>query len=110
MPKSTRTPRKKTYYQKPGRGKKILRWLLGILILVILTIFLSGNRSLLKLYSLHNEKNDLQKQKESVIQQKNQLEEEIHKLETDEQYLEGVAREEFNMKKKGEEDNKAFPK
>jgi len=110
MPKSTRSSRKKTYYQKPGRGKKILRWFLGILLLVILAIFLTGNRSLLKLYSLHLEKNELLKQKESVIQQKNQLGEEIDKLETDEQYLEQQAREIYNMKKKGEEDNKAVPK
>jgi cell division protein FtsB len=110
MLKTNRSSRKKTYFQKPDRGKKILRWSIGILLLIILIIFLTGNRSLLKLYSLHIEKNELQKQKESVIQQRNQLEEEIKKLETDEHYLEEVARDKFNLKKEGEEDNKAVAK
>lgn len=110
MLKTNRSSGKKTYYQKPDRGKKILRWSIGILLLIIIIIFMTGNRSLLKLYSLHTEKKELQKQKESVIQQKKQLEEEIKKLETDEHYLEEVARDKFNLKKKGEEDNKAVPK
>jgi cell division protein FtsB len=101
--------RKISYHQKSPRGKRILRWIIGIIILVILFIFLSGNRSLLKLYSLHHEKNELEKQKEAIIEEKERLENEIQKLETDDRYLEEVARDKFNMKKKEEEDNKAVP-
>ena len=91
------------YQQQPRRGKRILRWIIGVIVLVILFIFLSGNRSLLKLYSLHLDKHNLQQQKEELLQQQKELEVEIDKLKNDPEYREKVAREKYNKKKENEE-------
>ena len=96
-------PRTTRYHQHPGKGKKILRWVSGIIVLIILFIFLTGNRSLLKLHSLHQEYNKLKVQKEKLLEQQKSLEQEIEKLKTDQDYMEKVAREKYNMKKKDEE-------
>ena len=103
--KKITTQKRKTgqYRQQPRKGKKILRWIIGIIILAILFIFLSGNRSLLKLYSLHLDKNKLQQQKEDLLQRQKDLETEIEKLKNDPEYNEKVAREKYNMKKGNEE-------
>lgn len=96
-------PRTTRYHQQPRKGKKVLRWVSGIIVLTILFIFLSGNRSLIKLYSLYQEKNKLKMQKEKLLEQQKNLEEEIEKLKTDKDYMEKVAREKYNMKKEDEE-------
>ena len=100
-----KTKRSKTirYRQQPRKRVKFLRWLGGIIVLIILFIFLSGNRSLFKLYSLHQEKTKLKMQKEKLLEQQKKLEEEIEKLQTDKDYMEQVAREKYNMKKEDEE-------
>ncbi len=104
-PKKTSAWKRKTsrYRQQPRRGKKVLRWIIGIIVLVILFVFLSGNRSLLKLYSLHLDKNKMQQQKEELLQQQKDLETEIDRLKNDPEYNEEVAREKYNMKKENEE-------
>jgi len=96
-------PRTTRYHQHPRKGKIILRWISGIIVLIILFIFLTGNRSLLKLYSLHQEHNKLKVQKEKLLEQQQSLEQEIEKLKTDKDYMEKVAREKYNMKKEDEE-------
>jgi cell division protein FtsL len=110
-PKKTSTQKRKPsrYRQQPRKGKKILRWIFAIIVLVILFVFLSGNRSLLKLYSLHLDKNKLQQQKENLLQQQDDLETEIDKLKNDPEYIEKVAREKYNMKKENEEVHMAEP-
>jgi cell division protein FtsB len=100
----------RTYRSRPPRIKRLWRWVLGIIVTIILVIFLSGNRSLIKLYSLHNQKQNLEKQKEAVIKQKQQLEEEIEKLKNDDEHLEEEARKTYNMKKEKEEDYRVVPK
>lgn len=77
--------------------------LIGIIILILLFIFFTGNRSLFKLYSLYNQKNTLDKQKESLIKENQEIKEEIEKLENDDKYIEKLAREKYNMKKEGED-------
>ena len=76
-------PRTTRYHQQPRKGKKILRWISGIIFLIILFIFLSGNRSLIKLYSLYQEKNKLKVQKEKLLEQQKNLEEDIETLKSD---------------------------
>jgi cell division protein FtsB len=90
--------------QVPSRKpKKLLRWVLGGIIFTVMMIFLTGNRSLLKLHSLQQEKQKLEDQRETLIKQNQNLQEEIDKLKNDQEYIEKVAREKYNMKKEGEE-------
>ena len=92
-------------YKTAGTGRQRG---LGILILVaffaiIFYAFLTGNKSVLKLYTLHQERNELVTEKERLIVENKELEEEIQKLQTDKRYIEEVARKKYNFKKKNEE-------
>jgi cell division protein FtsB len=98
------------YRQQTPKGKRVLRWIIGIIILVILFIFLSGNRSLIKLYSLHLENDKLEQQREELLRRQKDLEIEIDKLKNDPEHIEGVAREKYNMKKENEEVHIVEPK
>jgi len=104
-PIKTSAKKRKTarFHQQPRKGKRILRWIIALIVLVILSVFLTGNRSLIKLYSLYLDKNTMQQHKEELIQQQQDLETEIEKLKNDPEYIEKVAREKYNMKKKNEE-------
>jgi cell division protein FtsB len=93
----------KRYQQQAGKRKGFHRLLLGIIILIILFVFFTGNRSLFKLYSLYNQKQTLDKQKESLMKENQEIREEIEKLKNDDKYIEKLAREKYNMKKEGEE-------
>lgn len=78
---------------------------LGILIAVfaaIFIIFISGPRGSLKLYQSHEEKQELLKEIEALKIKKARLDSERIKLLNDPDYIEKIARETYNMKKKGE--------
>lgn len=100
---------KLAYNSKTSKGKSAgSRRGLGVLLLVsffsiFLYAFFTGNKSVLKLYSLHQERNELITEKERLIVENEKLEEEIQKLQTDKRYIEEVAREKYNFKKKNEE-------
>lgn len=96
-------PKYKNYRQQAGKRKGLHRWMIGIIILILLFIFFTGNRSLFKLYSLYNQKHTLDKQKESLIKENQEIREEIEKLKNDDKYIEKLAREKYNMKKEGED-------
>lgn len=89
--------------QRPAKRKRFLLLFFGFISLTIAFVFLSGNRSLLKLHSLYREKENLEVEKGTLLKQNQELKEEIKKLKDDEQYIEKVAREKYNMKKDGEE-------
>ena len=89
--------------QRSGKRKRFLLLFFGFISLTIAFVFLSGNRSLLKLHSLYKEKENLEVKKGDLIKQNQELKEEIKKLKNDDQYIEKVAREKYNMKKDGEE-------
>ncbi len=93
---SKRPPRKKV-------GMNLKRWILLSILLVLFLIFFTGNRSLQKLYSLYQEKQNLIKEKEKLEKTNKKLEEEIYKLQHDKNYLEKIAREKHNMKKPKED-------
>jgi cell division protein DivIC len=92
----------RTYSKAPTKFG-VLRWIIAGLIIFILMVFLTGNKSLIKLFFLHQQKDDLQQQKQELLEQNAQLKDEIKKLETDDKYIEKIARERYNMKKKDEE-------
>lgn len=85
----------------PQRGLGIL--ILAAFFAIIFYAFLTGNKSVLKLYTLHQERNELITEKERLIVENKELEEEIQKLQTDKRYIEEVARKKYNFKKKNEE-------
>lgn len=80
-------------------GLFILLAVLGVLIYA----FFTGNKSVLKLYSLNQEKQELITEKERLTAENRQLQEEIQKLQTDNRYIEEVARKKYNLKKPNEE-------
>jgi len=81
----------------------LLPWVLLAIGVLLIVVFFTGSQSLIKLYQLKEQEAHLRKLRQSYIQQNDSLEQEIHRLKNDVEYQEKVAREKFNMKKKGEE-------
>jgi len=103
--KSPRKSRKRQYSSKkkpPNLKRFVVFVLLGFLTIFIYAFF-SGNKSVLKLYSLHQQKNELITEKERLITENEDLQKEIKKLQTDKRYIEEVARKKYNFKKKNED-------
>jgi cell division protein FtsB len=71
--------------------------------LFMIYVFFTGNKSVLKLYTLHQQKNELAAERDRLILENQRLEEEITKLQTDKRYIEEVARKRYNFKKENEE-------
>ncbi|GAB4369032.1 MAG: hypothetical protein Kow0042_10510 [Calditrichia bacterium] len=92
-----------SYRKKASRKRGILRWIIMAFLVALFVIFFTGSRSLIELYSLNRERNELIQKKEYLLMQNEQLNEEIQKLQSDEDYIEKIAREKFNMKKKNED-------
>lgn len=70
---------------------------------VLIYAFFTGNKSVLKLYSLRQQKNELITEKERLLSENQQLQEEIKKLQSDKRYIEEVARKKYNLQKPNEE-------
>jgi len=75
---------------------------LFIVFLIGFITFFTGPRSLIHLYLLYNKREKLRLQKQLLLQEKQQLQAEAHRLETDSQYILRIAREKYNLKKKNE--------
>ncbi len=80
-----------------------------MVVLIILFAFLSGNKSLITLYSLYETRQDLIEQKERLQKENEQLLKEIDRLKNDINYLEKVARENYNLKRDDEEVYRVVP-
>jgi cell division protein FtsB len=104
--------RKRRYRKYPNKQytsratvSKMKRFVLLVLfsfLIFTIYVFFTGNKSVLRLYTLHQEKNELIAEKKRLIQENQQLQEEIKKLQTDMRYVEEVARKRYNFKKKNE--------
>ncbi len=81
----------------------MLPWILMAAVVVLGVVFFTGSQSLFQLYQLKQQEKQLRELKQSYIQQNDSLKKEIQRLKNDVEYQEKVAREKFNMKKKGEE-------
>ena len=84
-------------------------WVLSAIVALILFAFLTGNRSLFKLYALREEVIQLREQRDSLEKQNLQLREEIEKLQRDLEFIEQRARDKYNLKRKNEEVFKVVP-
>lgn len=65
-------------------------------------LFLAGSHSLIQLYRQSSRKHSLVKEIDSLQAQKTKLENESKRLKNDLDYIEKIAREKYNMKKKDE--------
>jgi cell division protein FtsB len=90
--------------------KKLLRAILILGAIVLLIIFFLGDHGVYQLYRLRKEKSEIQKLIVELREEKQQLEEEKIRLETDFDYIERLARERYRMAKKGEKVYKVIPK
>ena len=71
-------------------------------LLLIFVLFIGGPRGSLKLYKSHEEKQDLLREIDALKAKKARLDSERIRLLNDPAYIEKIARETYNMKKKGE--------
>ena len=82
-----------------SKGKKHL----NIVILIVALSFIAFNDlGLIKLISIYNERQIIENEIEILIAQEDALLDEINLLETDKEYIEKIAREEFYMASPGE--------
>ena len=82
--------------------KRIIRAILIMGAVALLIIFFFGDHGLYQLYTLKTERDQIQKQINSLRQEKIALEGEKTKLKSDYKYIEELAREKYRMAKKGE--------
>ena len=82
-----------------SKGKKHLHMVILIVALSFLTF---NDLGLIKLISIYNERKIVENEIEELINQENALLNEIKLLETNPQYIEKIAREEFYMAAPGE--------
>ena len=82
--------------------KRIIRIILLLGAMSLLIIFFFGDHGLYQLYTLKKERAQIQNQINILRKEKNELENEKIKLQTDYKYIEELAREKYRMAKKGE--------
>ena len=82
MKKSISKDKRKTkYYREKDTSRRgILRWILLAILIALFLAFFTGSKSLLRLYSLYQEKKSLEKQKEELIKESERIKDEIYKL------------------------------
>ena len=95
--------------QVAATQKQFIRGIIFLLCITLLIIFIFGDHGLLQLYKLKRDRAEVQaqiaqlrKERERVMVEKNQLENDI-------QYLEKLARERYRMVKPGEKVYKVIP-
>ena len=71
-----------------------------ILFILYFTIF--GERGLLRIYHLNQEKEEVQKRASALQLENDQLKREIEALKSDRRYLESIARKDFGLVRKNE--------
>ncbi len=101
---------KKHYSQSIEIQKKLVRIVLILGAIVLLIIFFLGDHGAYQLYRLRKEKIEIQKLIVELREEKQLLEGERVRLETDFDYIEQLARERYRMAKKGEKVYKVIPK
>jgi cell division protein FtsB len=96
---------KNRQYSSKEKGSYLKRMVIAIFFsffLFLIYVFFTGSKSVLKLYTLHQQKNELATERDRLKLENEQLEEEIKKLQTDKRYIEEVARKRYNFKKENE--------
>ena len=78
--------------------------------IVLLIVFFLGDHGVYQLYSLREEKAEIQQSIVQLREEKKRLESEKTRLQTDYEYIEQLARENYRMAKPGEKVFKVVPK
>lgn len=97
--------KKKNTYQKTRihLEKKHIRFIgIGVVVAIFLIIYLTGPRGTIRLLRVMEKKQELVHDIKELESTKVELDSVKNRLENDPAYLEKIAREEYNMKKKGE--------
>lgn len=82
--------------------KHIKYFIIAAVGVVLLIIYLTGPRGTIRLWRVLDKKQDLENEIRELETTKVELDSIKNRLENDPEYLEKVAREEYNMKKEGE--------
>ncbi len=82
--------------------KKLGRWILFLLLLVVLYFSLTGEVGLINLYRSHRETRRMKAEIDALNTTIDSLESTITKLKNDTAFIERIAREKLGMAKKGE--------
>jgi cell division protein FtsL len=108
-PFKTRTSKKRKTYTVTVYYKYLPLWIVAIFVLIFFIAFFTGNKSVFDLYSLRRERNALVEEKNRLEEENKRLQKEIKKLQNDIEYIEKVAREKYNLKRKDETIYKVIP-
>ena len=84
-------------------------WILGVIFVFLAFIFFTGNKSIISLYAVYQQRNELLREKEALEAENKRLQEEIERLQKDMEAIENVAREKYNLKKDSEEIYQVVP-
>ncbi len=84
-------------------------WILGVILLFLALVFFTGNKSIINLYTIYQQRNELLIEKEKLEVENKRLQEEIERLQKDMKAIESVAREKYNLKKNSEEIYQVVP-
>jgi len=82
--------------------KKRMYFIPAGFILLFLSFTIFGERGLLRIFHLNQEKEDLQKRAALIRAENDKLKREIEALKTDRRYLESLARKDFGLVRKNE--------
>ncbi len=94
----------KSKNNKKVSNKNLFKILIGItLFIVIYYLFFSGPRSIIQYIKQTSYKNSLKQEIQKLQKEKNELQKESDRLKNDLDYIEKIAREKYNMKKKDEQ-------
>lgn len=96
---------KSRQYASKGKGSFLKRFVIAVIFsffFLMIYVFFTGSKSVLRVYTLHQQKNELVTERDRLKLENKQLEEEIKKLQTDMRYVEEVARKRYNFKKENE--------
>lgn len=74
----------------------------GIALIIIYFVFFQGEHGLIQYWKLVQERNELEQKIEQLKTEQEKLEQEIELLKNNDQYIEKIAREKYNMGRKGE--------
>jgi len=90
--------------------RKIVKTILLFVFSFLVVIFLIGDHGVYQLYRLKMLRNNTQKRIEELRENKQVLADEKHRLKTDLNYIESIAREKYRMAKSGEKVFKVIPR
>ena len=100
---------RKVQQQVSATQKQFIRGIIFLLCITLLIIFIFGDHGLLQLYKLNRNRAKVQAQISQIRKERERVMVEKNQLENDIQYLEKLARERYRMVKPGEKVYKVIP-